>query len=300
MKKKVLMSLLLLIAIGTSAVFAQEPTLDKLKFDLSVDKKFYVFNAKDRNISGEVVIPDTYNGLPVTSSPNSTGSGFSKNTKITGIIFPNTLTHIAMAPFEGCTGLTSITIPASLISIEVMAFKDCTNLTSVTFLGGSIKYFQPSAFPGDLRAKYLAGGAGTYTRTAGGAVWTKQAGAPPAPAPAVNTSLNGVWRRGNNSQWVKITINGNGGIITSLNITSAIWNSAVSKGYVKVGSTQFWRSLTSMGNLKWSGQELQINWSNSNKDVATGTSWANVTFTMSADGQTITLSDGTTTYKRQK
>jgi hypothetical protein len=57
-------------------------------------------------------------------------------------------------------------------------FRFCRNLTSVTFQGPVTSGRLGSAFNGDLRSKFLAGGAGTYTTTAPVneylAVWTKQ------------------------------------------------------------------------------------------------------------------------------
>jgi len=57
-----------------------------------------------------------------------------------------------------------------------MAFYRCTSLTSVTFEGTISSSNFDSSFPGDLQEKYFAetGGIGTYTRSSGGTVWTKQ------------------------------------------------------------------------------------------------------------------------------
>ena len=55
----------------------------------------------------------------IETSTNTLISGC-KNTTI-----PNSVTNIADAAFEGCSGLTSITIPNSVTSIEEGAFKDC-------------------------------------------------------------------------------------------------------------------------------------------------------------------------------
>jgi len=82
------------------------------------------------------------------------------------------------------TGYTSVTIPNSVTRIGFIAFAGCTGLTSVTFQGtiasanieydafGSSDY---SYYIGDLRAKYLAGGIGTYTRpNSSSTTWTKK------------------------------------------------------------------------------------------------------------------------------
>jgi len=194
MKKRVLMSLVVLAIIGTSAVFAQQPTLDKLQFNNFANTTGYTALAANNTISGAVVIPEKNNGKPVTQV-----SGFKDCTGITSVTFPNSVTQLKAQAFNGCTGLTSITIPASVTSIDTQAFDRCTNLTSVTFQSSSVTFSIRDSFLGDLVDKYKAGGAGTYTRS--GNTWTKQGG----------FSLNGVWTR---SDGMKITITENGQNIT--------------------------------------------------------------------------------------
>ncbi|MCI7334741.1 MAG: leucine-rich repeat domain-containing protein, partial [Oscillospiraceae bacterium] len=103
-------------------------------------------------ISGELVIPETLGGYPVTSIgefafygctgltsitiPDSItsfgGSAFYGCTGLTSITIPDSVTSIGYYAFYSCTGLTSITIPDSVTSIGYSAFSDCTGLTSVT------------------------------------------------------------------------------------------------------------------------------------------------------------------------
>jgi len=66
-----------------------------------------------------------------------------------------------------------VTIPASVTNIDLAAFSSCVNLRSVTFGGANTK-FNDTEFPEgmDLKAKYKAGGAGTYTLS--GKTWTKK------------------------------------------------------------------------------------------------------------------------------
>ena len=177
MKKTVLMGFVLLVTIGVSLVFAQAPTLDKLNF-VPRSEGGYDVRAVNRNINGAVVIPATADGRngnqPVTMTA---GNAFQNCPGITTVtILGNNMTLIAQSSFENCTGLTSVTIPASVNQISTSAFRGCTSLTSVTFLGTANLANSGNMFPGDLREKYNAGGAGTYTRQRGSDTWTKQGG----------------------------------------------------------------------------------------------------------------------------
>jgi hypothetical protein len=100
------------------------------------------------------------------------------------VTIPNGVTGIG--PFSG-TSIKSVTIPNSVIIIGLWSFQHCTSLTSVTFQGkitsDNLAYNSgETPFDGDLRAKYLAGGPGTYTTTTPvpqewwkwKPVWTKQ------------------------------------------------------------------------------------------------------------------------------
>jgi tetratricopeptide (TPR) repeat protein len=94
------------------------------------------------------------------------------------ITIPPKVTSIGDEVFYGCASLEKITIPAGISSIGRNAFSLCERLTSVTF-EGMIASDQIShlSFHGDLREKYLAGGAGTYITTAPVSiisVWEKQ------------------------------------------------------------------------------------------------------------------------------
>jgi len=99
------------------------------------------------------------------------------------VTIPAGVTSIGQGAFRN-RDVTAVTIPASVTSIREEAFYECTSLTSVTFTKWSIitgANFDNHAFPegiglggNNLRAAYLSGGAGTYTRTKGGDIWTKQ------------------------------------------------------------------------------------------------------------------------------
>jgi len=77
--------------------------------------------------SSDVVIPDSYNGFPVTEIGNW---AFQNQISLTSITIPNSVTYIGRNAFSGCTGLTKITIPDSVTIIGDQAFNG-TSLTSI-------------------------------------------------------------------------------------------------------------------------------------------------------------------------
>ena len=259
MKKRVFLSLVLLIiasAVFASRVFAQTPTPDKLKFADAGKNDYSVKKAND-NISGAVVIPGTYSNKPVTLITDSA--------------------------FTNCKNITSVTIPASVTAIGGKAFAGCEKLTSVTFGGKNTVMVMAGfnvSFPGDLYDVYKAGGAGTYTRTAGGNNWKKGGTTTNAPAPAA--SLDGNWETDNGN--ITISISGNTAVLNWAGFN--LMEDAVKKGYVKFDD-QIFRNIKSAGNLKWTMQELTVTYNTRSPDVATGVRWSNSTYTMSENGQTL-------------
>lgn len=105
------------------------PTLDKLNFALNTDKASYSVSAKEEEINGIVVIPTTYNNLPVTAISNS---AFYDCKKLTEIIIPDSITSIGLKAFYDCVELVEIAIPKGVTSINLQTFSGCTSLTSVT------------------------------------------------------------------------------------------------------------------------------------------------------------------------
>jgi len=106
---------------------------------------------------GDVAIPDTINGLPVSriwylafrncasltsiTIPDSVtsigGAAFSYCTNLTSVTIPDVVSRIERSTFGFCTGLTNVTIPSSVASIGVGAFADCISLTGVCFHGNT-------------------------------------------------------------------------------------------------------------------------------------------------------------------
>ena len=90
---------------------------------------------------GDVTIPSSTNGYPVTSIGNS---AFIDCFSVTNVTIPTSVTNIDVQAFTAC-GLTSVTIPDSVISIGQSAFLDCSSLASLA-IGNSVISIGDDAF----------------------------------------------------------------------------------------------------------------------------------------------------------
>ncbi|MBR2876417.1 MAG: leucine-rich repeat domain-containing protein, partial [Clostridia bacterium] len=131
MKKglSIFLAFIFVVGIYTSApITANAASVDDLTFELNEDgKSYYVADCSEEAL-GEIVIPSTYNGLPVTSIG---GSAFLYCEELVSITIPDSVTSIGTSAFWSCESLTSITIPRTITSISSSAFSYCSSLTSV-------------------------------------------------------------------------------------------------------------------------------------------------------------------------
>jgi hypothetical protein len=91
---------------------------------------------------GDVTIPDTINGLPVTGIEDRL---FWKSTSLTSVTIGSNVTSIAYEAFYNCINLTSVTIGHGVTNIGADAFMYCTSLTNVT-IGYSVISIGVNAF----------------------------------------------------------------------------------------------------------------------------------------------------------
>ncbi|MDR2730549.1 MAG: leucine-rich repeat domain-containing protein [Treponema sp.] len=179
MKNKRTVLTLILFALTVIAYSQQNNAESDFQIEWDSNVKGGVMITKYTGSRQTVGIPPSIQNYPVTGIGKEV---FAKNTRITGVTIPDSVKSIGEGAFGQCTSLTSITIPNGVIGIGDGAFAGCTKLTSVIFQGTITSgNLDNQAFGigsessiGDLRAKYLAGGAGTYTRFANGQVWMKQ------------------------------------------------------------------------------------------------------------------------------
>jgi hypothetical protein len=93
---------------------------------------------------GVVIIPNTTNGLPITSIGFQ---AFYHATSVTGVTIGTNVTSIGSEAFQLCTNLASVTIGIHVTSIGSQAFYDCNNLTGVS-IPGSVTSIGAYAFAG--------------------------------------------------------------------------------------------------------------------------------------------------------
>lgn len=114
-----------------------------LVFDL-VGSSAYSVRAANTSISGDINIPQTYNGKPVVVIQNS---GFKDCSSLTSILIPSSIKSIGINAFENCSNITEITIPEGVTLIGNNTFKGCVKLASASF-PTSIESFGANAFAG--------------------------------------------------------------------------------------------------------------------------------------------------------
>ena len=77
---------------------------------------------------GDVTIPDTLDGVPVTGIGNTAFDGASY---LISLIIPSSVTSIGDSAFRGCSSLTTLTIPGDVTSIGKGVFSGCDKLVTL-------------------------------------------------------------------------------------------------------------------------------------------------------------------------
>jgi hypothetical protein len=98
--------------------------------------------ARYTNSGGDVIIPTSINGLPVTRIGND---AFILNTNVISVTIPDGVTNIDGGAFSECPNLNHVAIPDSVTSIGEVAFFGSASLTNVN-IPGSVTSIGDKAF----------------------------------------------------------------------------------------------------------------------------------------------------------
>ena len=122
-----------------------------LEYTLNADGLGYSVTGRGTCTDTNVVIPSTYNGLPVT---NIGDSAFYECNQIISIDIPDSVTSIGRLAFWSCTYLTNIKIPDSVTVIGDYAFEFCVSLESIV-MPNSVTSIGKYAFSECSSLKYV-------------------------------------------------------------------------------------------------------------------------------------------------
>lgn len=130
MKKMLVLLLTLLISATCIHALAERSTeafyeSEDFDYNLLVDGTAEI--ARYYGGDGELVIPSTLDGIPVTSI----GYSAFTDSYVEQVTIPTSVTNLEDRAFAYCFYLTRITIPDSVISIGEEAFRESPNLISI-------------------------------------------------------------------------------------------------------------------------------------------------------------------------
>ena len=106
------------------------PAAVQAQFNFTTNTDGSLNIAKYTGSGGVVIIPDTTNGLPVTSIGDE---AFYYCFTLASVTIPNSVTNIGTEAFGFCDDLSSVTISTNVTSIGDYTFYCCYSLASVTF-----------------------------------------------------------------------------------------------------------------------------------------------------------------------
>ncbi len=121
-----------------------EECKEELVYKLNEDGQSYTLVNFGKCTCSDIVIPETYNGLPVTII----GDGaFNRCYRLKSVTIPSSVTEIWHRAFANCYQLESVNIPSSVTGIGHYVFTGCKALKSVV-IPSSVAYVGGNTFQG--------------------------------------------------------------------------------------------------------------------------------------------------------
>ena len=100
-------------------------TSQGLSYTLAGDGTYYIVSGIGTCTDTDLIIPDTYNGLPVKEIGKS---AFFRCTGLESVVIPDSVQVIGESAFSNCTALRNVHIGTGLVTLGGYAFNECTAL----------------------------------------------------------------------------------------------------------------------------------------------------------------------------
>lgn len=125
-----------------NAVESDNSTITNLYYKYKIENGEVTITDCDLDIAGEVIIPDTIEGYPVTAIGEN---AFANCSRITSIVIPDCVKNIEEFAFSSCNGLVNATIGAGVTTLGQNIFWSCQKLENVVIKEG-VKYISREMF----------------------------------------------------------------------------------------------------------------------------------------------------------
>lgn len=122
----VILAVLLAVGVLPFYTFAQDDVESYLTYSVTTDG--ITITDCDTLLSGDVVLPDTIDDLPVTVIGKQ---AFRSCSKITSLTLPSSIKTIGMQAFSYCSLLENIELNEGLEKLGTFVFESCSNLTNI-------------------------------------------------------------------------------------------------------------------------------------------------------------------------
>jgi hypothetical protein len=109
-------------------LFLSSPVIAQAQFTFTTNSDGSLNISQYTGAGGAVIIPNTTNGLPITSIGDAS---FFNNHTLTSVTVGTNVANIADQAFS-YSSLTNVSLPASVTNIAFDAFHNCNNLTAIT------------------------------------------------------------------------------------------------------------------------------------------------------------------------
>ena len=117
------------------------PTAVQAQFTFTINADNTLTLTGYTGTGGAVIIPDTTNGMTITSIGVN---AFYRKYSLTSVTIGNSVTNIGSTALYHCTNLTNVTIGNSVTTIRISTFYYCIKLISVT-IGNGVTSIEPNA-----------------------------------------------------------------------------------------------------------------------------------------------------------